>query len=161
MDLNSSGSVASIIGTVISIAVLIQAIIVKSEIKKLQARHLFKIRSPQHLKKLDNYLSNLNTLLQDFSNNGDNIESTLSCVNAELKSLANKTEDKDILKQIKKSLRMNSSILIRGLSCRFTGLCSFYPFRANRESVWKSYKHLQFTHTMLLNLIEDNKRSIK
>lgn len=154
-------SVASILGTLISIAILVQSLIVKSEIKKLQARYLFKFRSSQHLRNIDAYLSKINVLLRDYTNNGKQIESELSCANAELRSIANKTLDKDTLAQIRKSIRMNNSILRRGLSCRFKGLSSIYPIRANYESVWKSYKHLQFTHTMLQNLIEDTKRSVK
>ena len=161
MDFNFTGSIASILGALISIIILIQSLLVKNEIKMLQARHLFKFRSPQHLRNIDTHLSNINVLLRDYKNNGKEIESALSRANAELKSIANKTLDTETSKQILKSIKMNDSILRRGLSCRFIGFWSKYPIRANYESVWKAYKHLQFTHTMLQNLIEDNKRSFK
>ena len=161
MDFNSIGIIASILGTLISVIILIQSLIVKNEIKKLQAKHLFKFRAPQHLQNIDTHLSNINVLLRDYKNNGKEIETVLSCANAELKSIANKTLDTETSKQILKSIKMNSSILQRGLSCRYIGFWSNYPIRANYESVWKAYKHLQFTHTMLQNLIEDNKRSLK
>lgn len=83
IDLNSIGSVVSIIGLILTIYVLIS-------LKKLRNEFAFKGRIPRLQKRLQKHTSMLSTLLQNYENSVQDIDQEIGLAMVDIKSIQKK-----------------------------------------------------------------------
>jgi hypothetical protein len=148
------GNIASFVGVIISIWVLVQSFLVKNEVNKLRTMYLFKERCPKHLKVIDKHLSDLNLLMKDFSGSVGEIEKLLSENTAELESISEKISDLSVYNKLQRTIRRNKYVLFRGFPL---GNEKRKFYHASYSTIWKTYCKIQNTYTSLNNLVLDSK----
>lgn len=168
-EFSTYGSIASIVGILISALALSAANKAKTAARNIQVKFLFNKRIPQHLRKIDELLENYNTLLKNIHQNNNEIRTLHSLMKAELESLKEKSIRKDTHKLASnlietinkkshrsffketKSQRAHLKIMdyLKGL------------YLTPHNTLWKVYDDLSEIHAHLNNLISDRKYSIK
>lgn len=93
-DINVSGSIASIIGLIISCITLIIAVFVDKKVKKLQFSDLFDKRINLHLSKIDKLQKELNFHMPNIVSNEVRIKEILVELMTEFESLFPKLQDR-------------------------------------------------------------------
>ena len=110
-DINLFGSVASIIGTIISIGTLIYAILINGKIKRITKRVLFNTRVSPIQKELEKSTSKISRLMNNYSDKKDEIKTELSLCKASIKGIIpklpneNQSEFKDVESHINSILK--------------------------------------------------------
>lgn len=95
--------ITSFIGFVITIITLFVANNARRAIKKVQNTITFDKRIPQHLREIDKMLTTFNDLLNNQSQNTNEINTLLGLMSSELKNLGNKVSDREIKALIKQA----------------------------------------------------------
>jgi len=95
-----------------SLASLIITIIILIRVSKITRSYLFKVRAPQHIKKLKDIAQNIVRQLSDYENNKDSISRQLTSAEVQLEQLQKKStgKDSDKIKSLRNKMK-NSSIL--------------------------------------------------
>ena len=169
IDLNLYGSVASLIGLIVSVFAYFAAVSAKKAAQKVQDSFLFDRRIPQHLKFLDEKISKYNELLSDINNNKNQIKTNLAQVKSELNSLLEKVANKSAVSIIQNTIKSidkiskqeiykeNDQIAIWNKIVYF--FKSFYL--TSHSDLWKVYTNLNEIYTKIDNLKLDKKYLIK
>lgn len=168
-DINTYGSIASIVGLIISALAFWAADSARKAVKKIQDSFLFDKRIPQHLKVLNGKLSDLNSLLTDIDNNKNQITTLLAQVKSELQSLSEKTLNEKVLCKTNETIKAidkvkNDKIYKEGdqtvLKNRINHYCKSFYLTSHKE-IWKIYNDLNEIYTQVENLKLDKKYLIK
>jgi len=94
MDINITGSIASIIGLIISVITMFIAVFVNRKVKKLQLSNLFDKRINLHLTKINTLQQELNSHMPNIVTNEVRIKEILVELMTEFESLFPKLHDK-------------------------------------------------------------------
>ncbi len=132
-NLSLFGSVASILGLLVSIYVL-------REIRNLKKKFLFRARVPQLLNAIKGYSKGISSKLRDFEGSKRELETDLSKCNATLKNLSLKVDGnaKEITKRLTKKIRKQKQPL-------------------KKDEIWEIYNDLQALIESLSHLQKDIK----
>ena len=93
-DINKIGSIASIIGLIISVVTMIIVVFVDKKVRKLQLSNLFDQRINLHLKTIDTLQKELNSHMPNIVSNEVRIKEILVQLLTEFESLYPKLNDK-------------------------------------------------------------------
>ncbi|MGJ8737738.1 hypothetical protein [Zobellia laminariae] len=94
MDINTTGSIASIIGLVISVITMLIVVFVNRKVKKLQISNLFDQRINKHLTTINTLQQELNSNMPNIVANEIRIKEILVQLMTEFESLFPKLQDK-------------------------------------------------------------------
>ncbi len=148
-DFNTYGSLASIAGIIVSFLAFCSAYKAKNIAKNIQKRFSFDKRIPEHLKSLDVMIKDYNILIPNFNANHANIHISLSQFKSELISLYEKTENKNVSKLIKST--------IKKINKRTTKLKGDNV----EDYLWDIYTDLNEIHHLINNIKKDSKYILK
>ena len=144
--INSIGSIASIIGALISLY-LIYAL------RKIHKHFLFKARFPELKKSLSNKASKLIELFQEFDNNKPEIKHTLRLIETILKNLEKKLHGE--YKSSVSNLKMEITKFNNSNSKLNKFLYNYVPITT--DNVWEIYSKLQALIEELNQKLKDSK----
>ena len=159
-DINTYGSIASILGLIVSGLAFWAADGAHKAVKRVQDSFLFDKRIPQHLKYLNDKLSNLNGLLADIETNKNHITTLLSQVKSELQSLSEKTLNEKVLLKIKDTIKSidkvkNDKIYKESDQTFLTNRISHFFksfYLTSHKDIWTIYNDLNEIYTQIDNL---------
>lgn len=100
-DLGTWANVLEVVGFIIMLLTLAQAIRIKSEVNQLKMDYILRKRISDHLKKFRALATSLKDLLRNYETSIEPIKETLVMIQSELQSLHEKLDDKNA-KKIKK-----------------------------------------------------------
>lgn len=168
-DINIYGSVASILGLIVSAFAFLAAKNAKEAAREIQDSFMFDKRIPMHLKVIDEKLVNYNELLADIDQNKTQLKTLLSQLKSELTSLSDKIKNRKALKKIRTTISLTDRVIDREiyLESDQTRLLnkviflfnSFYL--ASHSDIWRIYNSLNEIYTQIDNLKLDKKYLIK
>lgn len=168
-DINTYGSLASLLGIIISFIAFLAADSAKKAARKIQDSFLFDKRIPQHLKVLDELLSKYNELLIDIDRNNSAIRTLHSQIKPELSNLSDKIKTKKALNLINTTIAMidkkskrpffkeseSHSLWNKGVDL-YKGI-----YLTPHKDIWRIYTSLNEIHWYVNNLKQDRKYLIK
>jgi len=168
-DLNTYGSIASLVGLVVSGLAFVAAKNAKEAAREIQDSFLFDQRIPMHLKVLDNKVSNYNYLLVDIEANKKQIKTLLSQIKSELISLSDKIKNRKALRKLRSTIILTDKVINREiyLEANQTYLLNrvlhFFKsfFLVSHSDIWKNYNDLNEIYALISNLKLDKKYLIK
>ena len=156
------------VGFIITVITLVVSNNARKAVNKLQKAYSFEKRISEHLDLLSKYLSDLNKVLNSLPNNAQKAQVLVSNILAELSSLANKVDEKNVKKLILKSRdeahfflkndRDNESFL-RLIINKI--IITKKDDSTDEEILWKIYLSVNQVHKSLINLHKDQKNRIQ
>ncbi|MCR1025777.1 hypothetical protein NQT66_13220 [Cellulophaga baltica] len=162
--LNDTGSVASIIGTMIAIGTILYAIVIDNKLTSFSKRVLFNTRVTPLKKDFDKNISELNKLFIDYQNQKEMILTELNFILANIRGITPKLPD-EIVKEFKDLDNKISNIingkLVDKIDYGDKNMLQKY-FIQNQydlDSLWSIYGDLSYFSKVLDNLIKDKKIS--
>jgi len=160
--LNTIGSIASIIGTLVAFGTIIYAICIDKKLTNFSKKVLFNTRVTPLKKDFDKNISNLNRLFNDYANQKPVIIAELNLILANIRSITPKLpnqkneEFKGLDKRISGILKGQLvEIVDYGNKNRVQKLFSQSQF--DLDNLWVVYGELSYFSKVLDNLIKDKK----
>ena len=134
----------SFIGSIFSTLGFIVTILIFLKLKRIHSEYLFKITTPELLRKLEERFDNINTYLNDFKRFINDINSEFTVCKANLKSLQKKAP-RDIKKSVQRVIKMIDSFL------------RVSNYNKNADDAYKIYSNIQGLVEECKNIWEDIK----
>lgn len=168
-DINTYGSLASLLGIIISLIAFLAANSARKAVKKVQDSILFDKRIPTHLRSLDELLSQYNELLNDIEGNNSSIKKLHALLKSELSSLLDKTDNRKARNLIKKTIKKinkktNRSFFKESNSHSIRDKLAVFlkrTYLTSHSDLWEIYNYSNEIHRYLNNLQQDRKYLIK
>jgi len=165
-DINTWGTIATFVGLGISIVTLIVANNVRQVTQRLQNSIVFDKRVPSQLKEISGLLSDFNILLNNTSENVNQVKSLLAQLRSEIVSLSVKITDKRTKQLIIKAVKKIDNDIIKDFvkpdkNAGFIKKAYNLIFRVSEDDYWQSYTAIGEIHRAIDNLYKDKKATIK
>jgi len=168
-DLNTFGSIASIVGLAVSGLAFIAAKKAKEAAREIQDSFLFDKRIPIHLNVIDKKLTNYNNLLADITQNKTQLKTLIAQIKSELISLSEKIKNRKALNKLKSTISLSNKLIVREIylesdQTQIWNRIKYFIksfFLVSHGDIWKLYNDLNEIYTQIDNLKLDKKYLIK